>query len=153
MYVAWFSVSNFVTARLLPYVMPFDQGVMQRSFDAGLYVMRLMHGSSTAVTCTLFQFQLRRLPKERHPSGRVHADADADGRSRRRQSTRRAIVQATSLPLHIEDFGSNACSLHPGRPGRRKGPDRSIGSSSPLALCRFPMIRPRPSSNLLGAFC
>ena len=59
MYVAWFSVSNFVTARLLPYVMPFDQGVMQRSFDAGLYVMRLMHGSSTAVTCTLFQ--LRRL--------------------------------------------------------------------------------------------
>ena len=59
MYVAWFSVSNFVTAGLLPYVMPFDQGVMQRSFDAGLYVMRLMHGSSTAVTCTLFQ--LRRL--------------------------------------------------------------------------------------------
>ena len=54
---------QFVTARLLPYVMPFDQGVMQRSFDAGLYVMRLMHGSSTAVTCTLFQ--LRRLPKER----------------------------------------------------------------------------------------
>ena len=51
MYVAWFSVSNFVTAGLLPYVMPFDQGVMQRSFDAGLYVMRLMHGSSTAVTC------------------------------------------------------------------------------------------------------
>ena len=50
MYVAWFSVSNFVTACLLPYVMPFDQGVMQRSFDAGLYVMRLMHGSSTAVT-------------------------------------------------------------------------------------------------------
>ena len=49
-YVAWFSVSNFVTAGLLPYVMPFDQGVMQRSFDAGLYVMRLMHGSSTAVT-------------------------------------------------------------------------------------------------------
>ena len=44
------SVSNFVTAGLLPYVMPFDQGVMQRSFDAGLYVMRLMHGSSTAVT-------------------------------------------------------------------------------------------------------
>ena len=61
MYVAWFSVSNFVTACLLPYVMPFDQGVMQRSFDAGLYVMRLMHGSSTAVTCTV----LRRLPKER----------------------------------------------------------------------------------------
>ena len=51
MYVAWFSVSNFVTACLLPYVMPFDQGVMQRSFDAGLYVMRLMHGSSTAVMC------------------------------------------------------------------------------------------------------
>ena len=105
MYVAWFSVSNFVTARLLPYVMPFDQGVMQRSFDAGLYVMRLMHGSSTAVTCTLFQFQLRRLPKERHPSGRVHADADADGRSRRRQSTRRAILQATSLPLHMQVLG------------------------------------------------
>ena len=61
MYVAWFSVSNFVTAGLLPYVIPFDQGVMQRSFDAGLYVMRLMHGSSTAVTCTV----LRRLPKER----------------------------------------------------------------------------------------
>ena len=27
MYVAWFSVSNFVTAGLLPYVMPFDQGL------------------------------------------------------------------------------------------------------------------------------
>ena len=34
MYVAWFSVSNFVTACLLPYVMPFDQGVMQRSYSA-----------------------------------------------------------------------------------------------------------------------
>ena len=34
MYVAWFSVSNFVTACLLPYVMPFDQGFMQRSYSA-----------------------------------------------------------------------------------------------------------------------
>ena len=41
MYVAWFSVSNFVTACLLPYVQPYDQGVMQRCFDGGIYALAL----------------------------------------------------------------------------------------------------------------